>query len=124
MLGFQPVDRIHELFRDSWAVAVPSLWEEPFGHVAIEATMNGVPVVATNAGGLREIIHDGETGFLCTPGDPASLAAGLLNLLTDRELTERLGTSAHQLAMEKFTEDRLIDQFLGLYASIRQTRTT
>jgi glycosyltransferase involved in cell wall biosynthesis len=103
---------------EAWAVAVPSIWEEPFGHVAIEAMMNGVAVVASSSGGLGGIVCDGQTGFLVPPGDAAALAAALLQLLDDRGLAERLGRAAYELAMAQFSEAKMVDQFVELCRSI------
>lgn len=61
-------------------LAVPSLWEEPFGRVAVEALWAGVPVLASAAGGLGEIVADGATGRLLPAGDAAAWAAALAAL--------------------------------------------
>lgn len=62
------------------AVVVPSLYE-PFGFVALEAMALGAPLVAARTGGLAEIVADGRTGVLATPGDPADLARALVDVL-------------------------------------------
>ena len=64
-------------------LVVPSR-EEPFGTVLAEAMAVGTPVVATRVGGLPEVVEDGETGVLVEPGDPAALAAGVLEVLDRR----------------------------------------
>ncbi len=56
------------------AVIVPSEWPEPFGRVAVEALAKGTPVIAANIGGLSEIVTEGRTGFLFSPGNSADLA--------------------------------------------------
>jgi glycosyltransferase involved in cell wall biosynthesis len=116
--GYCTAAQVDEAFRDSWVVVVPSIWEEPFGHVAIEAMSNGVSVVASNTGGLREIIRDGQTGFLCPPGNVEAFAEAMLKTLGNRALAEQLGAAAHNLAMSQFREDRLVDRLLELYRSI------
>lgn len=65
-----------EFFRDIDILLVPS-WEEPFGIVLLEAMAAGVPVVATDAGGPREILRAGIDGILVPPRDPAALAEGV-----------------------------------------------
>ncbi len=62
-------------------VVLPSIWPEPFGRIAAEANMLGVPVVASNIGGLPEIVENGRTGFLVKPGDPLELAKGIIRAL-------------------------------------------
>ena len=66
--GFRPHDEVEKILREAWAVAIPSIWEEPFGQVAVEAMSNGVAVVASSSGGLGRIVRDGETGFLVSRG--------------------------------------------------------
>lgn len=118
MLGFLSNEEVMQIFRDAWVVAVPSIWEEPFGHVAIEAMMNGVALVATGSGGLGDIVRDGETGFLVPPADWNALATSLRRVLSDRGLAEQLGRAGHQRAMAEYTETTLVDRFLQLYESM------
>ena len=61
----------------AWAVVVPSVWDEPYGNVALEAIAVGVPVVASRAGGLPEIVAHGTSGLLVPRGDPDALAEAL-----------------------------------------------
>ncbi|MBK7702330.1 MAG: glycosyltransferase [bacterium] len=74
-------------------LAAPSRYEG-FGLAAAEAGACGRPVVATRVSSLPEVVHDGETGLLVAPDDPAALAAAILRLLDDRELRRRLGAAA------------------------------
>jgi glycosyltransferase involved in cell wall biosynthesis len=79
---------------------VPSVWQEPLGQVAIEAMLAGRPVVASDVGGLRDVVQHNSTGLLVPPSDPGSLAAALDSLLDNPELRKRMGeagrTRAHQ----------------------------
>lgn len=78
---------VYRLMLSSAALVAPSVWSEPFGMVALEANLLGVPVVASNVGGLREIVEDGITGFLVAPNNPESLAEGInkaLNFLPQK----------------------------------------
>jgi glycosyltransferase involved in cell wall biosynthesis len=70
---------------------VPSVWHEPMGQVAIEAMLAGVPVVASDVGGLREVVQHGASGLRVPPGDPSALAAALDKLLNDPEQRKRMG---------------------------------
>ncbi|HEX3177868.1 MAG TPA: glycosyltransferase family 4 protein [Methylomirabilota bacterium] len=79
-LGRRTSDQVAELMSAAWAVAVPSQWAEPFGLVALEAITQGVPVVATSAGGLADLITDGVTGLTFPVGDHCALAERLSRL--------------------------------------------
>jgi len=118
MLGFKSNEEVWRIFREAWVVAVPSIWQEPFGQVAIEAMMNGVALVASRSGGLGEIVCHGKTGFLVSPGDSNELAAALLRVLSDRKLAEQLGQAGHQRAITEFSETKFVDRFIQLYGSI------
>ena len=69
---------------------VPSVWNEPMGQVAIEAMLAGRAVVASDVGGLRDVVTHGVTGLRVPPGDPGALAVALDNLLDDPEEQRRL----------------------------------
>lgn len=74
----------------AWAVVVPSLWEEPLGLTAIEAIVRGLPVIASDSGGLRETVRDGRTGLLFPPGDERALADRLAAVASGAALADRL----------------------------------
>jgi glycosyltransferase involved in cell wall biosynthesis/SAM-dependent methyltransferase len=78
-----------ELFRGATAFVLPSR-HEPFGIVNLEAMAAGVPVVATNVGGVSEFVRDGENGLLVAPQDPDALGCALRRMLTDPDLAQQL----------------------------------
>jgi glycosyltransferase involved in cell wall biosynthesis len=79
---------------------VPSRWAEPLGQVAVEAGALGRAVIATNAGGLRDVVIDGVTGMLVPPGDPGSLTAAIRRLIDDPALADRLGAAARSQSLK------------------------
>jgi glycosyltransferase involved in cell wall biosynthesis len=93
-------------------LAVPSL-AEPFGTVAAEAAAAGVPVVASEVGGLPEVVLDSETGILVPAGDAGALAAAITGLLHDRDRLFALGLRAHEQA-ERFAPERYADRVEAL----------
>lgn len=108
--------------RNSWAVCVPSVWEEPFGMIAAEAQMHGVAVVASRTGGLAEIVEDGVTGHLVPPGDVEALAARLDAVCDDRDGTRDLGARGHERARRMFSVDACADRFEAIYAEMARER--
>ncbi|MFT3843080.1 MAG: N-acetyl-alpha-D-glucosaminyl L-malate synthase BshA [Myxococcaceae bacterium] len=88
---------------------------ESFGLAALEALSCGVPVVASRAGGLPEVIADGETGLLYPPGDIAGMAAGVTRLLTDSPFHSQLSTEARRQAEARFRRDPLVDHYESIY---------
>ena len=81
---------------------LPSL-AEGFGLVLIEAMAAGVPVIATDVPGIRDVVRDGVTGLLVPPGDPAALAAAVARLSADPTLRHRLTTAARADVRDRFT---------------------
>lgn len=89
-----------------WAdvVVVPSVKPEPFGLVAIEGMAAGRPVIASDHGGLAEIVEHDITGLLFTPGDPASLAGALIRYAVNHALVRRHGEAARARFEAEFDE--------------------
>jgi colanic acid/amylovoran biosynthesis glycosyltransferase len=95
---------------------------EGFGNAVMEAQAAGLPVVCTDADGLRENIADGETGFAVPRRDPAALAAAITRL-TDAGLRARMGAAGRRRVAERFQPDRQIDAFVELYeATLERAR--
>jgi glycosyltransferase involved in cell wall biosynthesis len=84
---------------------------EPFGRVIVEAMLAGRPVIATRAGGAREIVTDNNTGLLVEPGDAHALAAAIQRLLGDQDFAAEMGRAAIRDAEERFGLDRILRQW-------------
>jgi glycosyltransferase involved in cell wall biosynthesis len=91
---------------------------EPFGRVILEGMLLGKPVVASAAGGVPELIHDGDTGFLTPPGDDAQLAERLILLLQDPALRQRIGQRAQAWAREQFSLHQHVGAMSAIYESV------
>jgi glycosyltransferase involved in cell wall biosynthesis len=118
MLGHLSRPDLERVFDGAWVQAVPSLWAEPFGLVAVEAMMRGTAVVASSTGGLTEIIQEGKTGLLAPPGNVDALAEALFKLLSNRELAEEMGRAGHEVAKGRFSEEIYVDNLIQLYKTI------
>ena len=92
-------------------LAVPSVWEEPLGMVAIEGLANHLPVVASNRGGLKESVIDGVNGFLCDPDNPASLGLALARLWRNVDEYNRLADKARESVKDYLSVTRMVDEY-------------
>lgn len=95
----------------------PSRWAEAAGLVNIEAQACGLPVIASNLGGIPEHVIDGETGFLVTPNDPIELADRVTQLMADRELWRRFSQAARVFVEETFSPAVRLPDLLSHYRS-------
>jgi len=96
-------------------VAMPS-YREAQGLAILEALAANRPVVASNVGGIPEMIHDGENGLLVPSHDPTALAAAITRLLKDPSLAARLAAAGHDLVHERFCLDFMLRDLEAIYA--------
>jgi D-inositol-3-phosphate glycosyltransferase len=96
---------------------VPSHYE-PFGLVAIEAMASGVPVVASNVGGLQFTVVPEETGLLCPPRDDAAFAVAIDRILSDPDWRMQLGQAARKRVETKFSWEGVATQLSQLYTQL------
>ncbi|MGE5578844.1 MAG: glycosyltransferase family 4 protein [Bacillota bacterium] len=102
------------LYERAWVAAFPSSYE-PFGIVALEAMATGVPCIAGDAGGLREVVRNGETGVLVRPDDPDALAFAVKTLLRDRSMAARLARTAKDRVSRDYSWDDIAARTLDVY---------
>ena len=95
-------------------IVVPSVGAETFGRVSVEAQSAGVPVVVTDAGGLRETLVPGETGLITAAGDSAALSAAVRELLADEERRERMGAAGREWVCAHFSFAQIARDFEAL----------
>lgn len=113
-LGFVPHGELQGLYARAAVVACPSR-REGFGVACLEAMAHARPVVATDVGGLRDLVVDGETGLVVPPRRPEALRAALERLLGDQELRRRLGAAGRDRAREHFSWQAVTDATLAAY---------
>lgn len=111
LLGWLDETAIAEELDRCDVLVVPSRWEG-FGLVAIEAMRAGRPVVAARVGGLPEVVVDGETGVLFTPGDADALAAALIR---SRHAWRDMGERGRRRFLDRFTAQATADGLLAVY---------
>jgi glycosyltransferase involved in cell wall biosynthesis len=110
------VSDIPALLRESGVFAFPSLMEAS-PNAVIEAMAAGLAVVATDVGGIPEVVERERTGVLVPPGDPRALARELGSLVGDRERCERLGLAARAAIRARFSFERMVEAFEALYVT-------
>lgn len=95
----------------------PSLYESQ-GLAILEAMAAGVPVVASDVGGVGDAVRDGQNGLLVPPADPPALAAAIVRLAGDRELSNRLAARAGRDVRERFSLAGMIESYAALYREL------
>lgn len=102
-------------------VAVLPSYREGLPKSLLEAAACGLPLVATDVPGCREICREGETGLLVPPRDPAALAGALARLAADAELRRRLGANARRAVEEEFAQEIVVARTLTIYERLFET---
>ncbi len=92
--------------------------QESFGLAALEAMACEAPVVASRVGGVPEVVTDGETGYLSAVGDVEKMSADAARLLTNKELRMRMGESARESAVARYSTQSIIPQYIEFYERI------
>jgi glycosyltransferase involved in cell wall biosynthesis len=100
---------------------VSSSVQEGLGTAVLDALALGKPVVATNSGGIPEIIQDGETGRLVAPADPAALAEGIIELLTNPKEARRMAMQGQMMVRKMFSVDLMVEKNIEVYRQILET---
>ncbi len=120
-LGKRSQDTLPYYYCASEAVVVPSYYES-FGMVALEAMACGVPVVASQVGGLAFLVQDGVTGFTVPVDDPQALADRLTRLICDPELRDKLGKQASAVAAD-YAWEKIAARIVDLYDQVLREST-
>ncbi len=103
------VDNIQDYMTNSNIMLVPSN-DEPWGRVVVEAMLSGLPVIVANAGGIPEIINDGQNGFLAKPKDPAEWAHKITWVYNNYDQALKIAQNAREYAKETYTVDNYVGQ--------------
>jgi glycosyltransferase involved in cell wall biosynthesis len=103
-------------------IAVDAAWEEAFGMVVIEPMVYGKPVIATNAGGIREIIDSGRTGLLVQPKNVEALSEAILSLVLDSSLRHRIGERARIVVRERFAAETHAELLAAVLETVGASR--
>ncbi|HSY16742.1 MAG TPA: glycosyltransferase family 4 protein, partial [Candidatus Acidoferrales bacterium] len=116
--GYVSPDELNVYYQEGSVAVVSSVWPEPFGAVGLEAMRHGLPVVAFDAGGIKEWLSDGQNGFLVPWMDRAAFAVRVDELLRDKALARKLGEQGRQMVADKFGFSKYIDGLEKLFARV------
>lgn len=114
-LGALPQDQLPAHYARCGVFVLPSI-REGMGLVLAEALLCGAPVIATNSGGVTDIVRDGETGLLFPERDARTLADAIEKILNDHALAQRLSETGAALVREQYTSEYVARQFIEIYA--------
>jgi L-malate glycosyltransferase len=114
------VEQIEPILQQADLLLLPSETES-FGLVALEAMASGVPVIASDVGGIPEVVAHGETGFLAPVGDVDRMADYALQILEDPELRQRLCEASRRRASTRFDYHTLVSQYERIYERVLAT---
>ena len=116
------VDDVRELLWASDAFAMPSL-KEGLGVAALEAMASALPVIASDVGGLREVVEDGRTGIIVPPANPEKIASAIKRLAESPELRSQMSAAARARVVENYSMEQMAARTLALYREcVRKTR--
>lgn len=118
-------EAIQHAYRSARVVVLPSVYQSRFGPASpraellgltlLEAMACGTPVIATDVGGMPEVVRNGQTGYIVPPSDPAALRRALQSLAADDQLWAHMSRQAAHHIMENFTWDVVADRCLAAY---------
>ena len=111
-------NEIHKIWQAIDIAVVPSTEPEPFGMVAIEAMLAHKPIVASNHGGLTEIIENNATGFLVTPNSVQDLVIALEKLIQNKVLRKEMGEKGYLRVTTAFSVEQYVDSFEKFFEKI------
>lgn len=95
---------------------VPSLWNEAFGRVVVEAMACGTPVIATAVGGMRELFTNGKEGIYVPPGDTQAITFAINSLYEDTERLPEMARAGRKLIESRYSTQRVVAEYNNLYA--------
>jgi len=118
-LGWKSQSELIAIYRESDICVVPTIVPDGLSRTSVEAMGVGLPVVASNIGGLPYTVADGVTGLLCRPGDVADWSQALSTLISDPGLRRSMGRAGRKQFEDRFTWEKVID---GCYRPLLSPR--
>ncbi|MBP1911150.1 glycosyltransferase family 4 protein [Thermococcus stetteri] len=117
-MGYVPDGLLPKLYASADVFVLPSTTAEAFGIVVLEAMASGAPVVTTTVGGIPEVIRESGSGVLVPPGDEASLAEAVLEILFDKELARKLGEAGRKAVERRYSWKVVAGEIESVYEEV------
>jgi glycosyltransferase involved in cell wall biosynthesis len=114
-IGCMSRNQMAEFYRQARFLVVPSLCYEICPVVILEAMSHGLPVIASNVGGLAEIVEDGVTGLLVEPGNSQELSTRIKFLWENPALCREMGHAGYEKAVREYSEDVYLGRLMSIY---------
>jgi glycosyltransferase involved in cell wall biosynthesis len=114
--GYLTGSALADVLRNVRVVVMPSVWEETAGLAAMEQMMRGRLVIASDVGGLGEIV--GDVGLKCPPGDGIALADCMRTVLLNRSIVDSYGRKARERALHLFARERMLHEHASVYREV------
>ena len=111
--GWAPDSMVPRYYKSADICVFPSRLEG-FGIVILEAMASGIPIIASNTGGIREIISNGKNGMLFKPGDADALSKAILALYQDLDLRKKISQAALKTVTE-YNWENIAERYISLY---------
>lgn len=115
-------DNVYDLINTAAVIIVPSRYREAFGLVALEASQMARPVVASNVGGLREVVVHGKTGLLVEKENAKAIADAIKCLIEHPDKTRQIGQKGRIRARSQFNWEKYIDNYDKLYKKLLEMK--
>lgn len=110
-------EQMLKIYSQSQIVVMPSYYET-FGISCLEAMAFGLPVIASNAGGLSEVVENEVTGILIKPGDSRAISEAVLRLLKQPKTCRRMGIAGRKKLLDNFTAEKIAQRTIGFYKEV------
>lgn len=116
-LGFVPNEELPDHYRRSDIFVLPSETES-FGLVFAEAMSCGLPIAASNVGGIPETVRDGVDGLLCPPGEPLSLRENILRLISNVDTRKEISYFQRERILERYSWEQIAARYADVYRAV------
>lgn len=117
-LGFKTGEELNYIRKNAMAVIVPSLCYENSPFSILEAFACGKPVIASDLGGMKELVKDGVRGYLVEPGNVSQLTEAINKVVEDNNKTLEMGKNAYQYAKDNHSAEKHYERLMDIYSSL------